>query len=323
MSSTVLNKGVFLDLETVDNGDLNRALLEASLADWQWYEFTEPGQVHTRIAAAEVVITNKCVIDRAAMAQAPHLKLIALAATGTNNVDLDAARELGVTVCNIRNYASDSVAQHTIGMMLNLLTHQPWYWSDVREGAWSKARQFCLSYRPIRQARGLNFGVIGYGALGRASGELALGLGMKLLVAERKGVPVRQGRVSFEALIAQADVISLHCPLNAETEGLIDDDVLRAMKADAVLINTARGGIVVEADLTEALRQGEIAGAAVDTLSQEPPPEDHVLLAADIPNLIVTPHNAWASRTARQAALDQLAEIVMAFSAGTAINTVN
>jgi len=315
-----LNTGVFLDLETVDSGDLDLGRLRSGVANWHWHQFSEPGDIPKRIAEAEVVICNKCVLNRAALERAPQLKLIALAATGSNNVDLDAAAQLGITVCNIRNYATDAVAQHTITLMLNLLTGQPWYWQAVRQGAWSHSRQFCLNDRPIRQVRGLSFGVIGYGVLGRASGELAKGLGMRLLVAERVGMAPREGRLAFEEVLSSADVVSIHCPLSAATEGLIDRLALRAMKKDALLINTARGGIVVEQDLADALRQGVIGGAALDTLSQEPPPEDHVLLAADIPNLIVTPHNAWASRAARQAAVDQLAQVILAFASGQAIN---
>ena len=324
MTSQILHlkTGVFLDLETVDSGDLDRRALQASLGQWQWHAFTEPGDVAQRIADAEVMISNKVVVNGSAMAQAKQLKLIALAATGTNNVDLQAAARLGITVCNIRDYATHAVAQHTITLMLNLLTGQPWYWQSVREGAWSNARQFCLNNRPIRQARGLSFGVIGHGVLGRAAGELAVSMGMKLLVAERRGAIPRDRRLAFEEVIARADVLSVHCPLNDETRGLINREVLRAMKPEALLVNTARGGIVVEQDLADALRLGEIAGAGIDTLSQEPPPGSHVLLANDIPNLIVTPHNAWASRTARQAALDQLADVIAAFAAGTVINRV-
>ncbi len=233
-----------------------------------------------------------------------------------------AAAELGITVCNIRDYASDAVAQHTITLMLNLLTAQPWYWQSVRNGDWSRSRQFCLANRPIRQARGLNFGIIGYGVLGQATARLAAALGMNVLVAERKGDAARPGRVAFAEVIQEVDVLSIHCPLSAHTEGLIDSTVLSAMKPDAILINTSRGGIVTERDLADALRKGVIAGAAIDTLSIEPPPPDHVLLQPDIPNLIVTPHNAWASRTARQAAMDQVAKVISAFVAGAAINRV-
>jgi glycerate dehydrogenase len=319
----VLQKGVFLDLETVDNGDLDRGRLSSCLVDWDWHAFSEPQQIAGRIRTADVVISNKCVLDRAALESAENLKLVALAATGTNNVDLGAASDLGITVCNIRDYASNSVAQHAITLMLNLLTAQPWYWQSVRQGDWSNSRQFCLNDRPIREFRGLNFGVIGYGVLGRATADLAESMGMKVLIAGQKGRAVRVGRVSFDELIQQTDVLSIHCPLTEETRGLIDREVMQAMKPGALLINTARGAIINERDLADCLREGIIAGAGVDVLSIEPPPPDHPLLANDIPNLIVTPHNAWASRNARQAAVDQLAELIGAFANGEAFNKVN
>jgi len=315
-------KGVFLDVETLDWGDLERAPLQACLPKWQWHEFSEHTDIARRIAGATVVVTNKCQLNRAGLQQARKLQLVAVSATGCNNVDLVAAAELGITVCNIRDYASDAVAQHTIALMLNLLTAQPWYWQSVRNGDWSRSRQFCLSHRPIRQARGLNFGIIGYGVLGQATARLALALGMNVLLAERKGEAARPGRVAFAEVIQKADVLSIHCPLSALTEGLIDGAVLGAMKPDAILINTSRGGIVVEQDLAEALRRHVIAGAAIDTLSIEPPPPDHVLLEPDIPNLIVTPHIAWASRTARQAAMDQVAKVITAFVTGNVMNQV-
>jgi len=315
--------GVFLDLETVDNGDLDRGALTRSLPDWEWHEFSSAEQVPRRIGQADVVISNKCMLDRAAIEAAPRLKLIALAATGTNNVDLNAASEHGVAVCNIRDYASDAVAQHAITLMLNLLTAQPWYWQSVRRGDWSNSRQFCLNDRPIRQAAGLKFGVVGGGVLGRATAKLAEGLGMSILLAERKNRPPRPGRIAFEQVVKETDVLSIHCPLSEETRGMVDRALMQAMKRDALLINTARGAIVNEADLADCLREGIIAGAGIDVLSQEPPPADHPLLAADIPNLLVTPHNAWASRTARQAALDQLGAIIEAFAAGRPLNQVN
>jgi glycerate dehydrogenase len=314
---------VFLDLETVDNGDLDLGRLSSCLKDWDWHAFSEPQQIAGRIRTADVAISNKCVLDRAAMESAGNLQLIALAATGTNNVDLEAASALGITVCNIRDYATNSVAQHAITLMLNLLTAQPWYWQSVRQGAWSNSRQFCLNDRPIRELRDLNFGVIGNGVLGRATAKLAEAMGMNVLIAEHKGRAVREGRVSFDEFIQKTDVLSIHCPLTEETRGLIDREVLQAMKPGALLINTARGDIINERDLAHCLREGFIAGAGLDVLSEEPPPSGHPLLANDIPNLIVTPHNAWASRTARQAAVDQLAELIRAFAAGETLNKVN
>lgn len=318
-----LQNAVFLDLETVDNGDLDRSRLSRSLPSWEWHEFTQKEQISDRITQADVVLSNKCVLDEPALASAARLKLIALAATGTDNVDLKAASARGITVCNIRDYATDAVAQHAITLMLNLLTAQPWYWQSVRRGDWSDSRQFCLNDRPIRQARGLNFGVVGCGILGSATAKLAEGLGMNVLLAERRNKTPRPGRLAFEAVVRTADVLSIHCPLSNETRGLIDRELLQAMKPDALLINTARGAIINESDLAACLREGVIAGAGVDVLSKEPPPADHPLLAEDIPNLIVTPHNAWASRAARQAAIDQLAEIIEAFVAGSPLNAVN
>jgi glycerate dehydrogenase len=323
MTTDSLENGVFLDLETVDNGDLDRSQLSSCVKRWQWHDFSEPSQIAGRILKANVVISNKCLLDRVAIESAENLKLIALAATGTNNVDLEAASDLGVTVCNIRDYATNAVAQHAITLMLNLLTAQPWYWQSVRQGAWSNSRQFCLNNRPIREFSELTLGIIGFGVLGRATAELAQSMGMNVLIAEREGGAVREGRVSFDEVIRTADVLSIHCPLTEESRGLIDREVMQAMKPDALLVNTARGGIINEQDLAACLREGIIAGAGVDTLSKEPPPSDHPLLAHDIPNLIVTPHNAWASRTARQAAVDQLAEVIRAYAAGTPLNQVN
>lgn len=318
-----LTRGVFLDIATVDSGDLDRGRLESTLDHWDWFELTEPEQIAERIAGVHAVLANKSRIGRALMEASPDLRLIALSATGTDNIDTQAASELGIAVCNIRDYCTESVAQHVITLMLNLLTGLPWYIEDVRGGAWSKAQQFCLKDRPIREARGLNFGVIGYGALGRGSAKLAQALGMNVLVAERAGQAPRPGRTAFDDVISQADVLSVHCPLTDETRGLVNRDVLQAMKPDAFLINTARGAVINATDLADALRSGEIAGAGIDTLDTEPPPPDHPLLARDIPNLIVTPHNAWGSRTARQAGLDQLAQVVEAFQQGAPINVVN
>lgn len=318
-----LSRGVFLDIATVDSGDLDRSRLQNSLDHWDWLKYTRPEQIAERAHRVNALLTNKCRISREIIESSPDLRLIALSATGTDNVDSEAASEHGVAVCNIRDYCTESVAQHVITLMLNLLTGLPWYIDDVRRGEWSKAIQFCLKDRPIREARGLAFGVVGYGTLGRQSAVLAKALGMEILVAERKGSEPREGRLSFEEVVARADVLSIHCPLTDETRGMINRDVFSRMKRDAFLINTARGAVIAAEDLAEALRSGDIAGAGVDTLNVEPPPPDHPLLAGDIPNLIVTPHNAWASRTARQAALDHLARVVEAFQAGQPINVVN
>ena len=236
---------------------------------------------------------------------------------------MEAASDRGVAVCNIRDYCTDSVAQHVLTLMFSLLTGLPWYFQRVRDGEWSRAEEFCLRERPIRETRGLRFGVIGFGTLGKRTASLAEAIGMEVMVAERRGRPPRSGRLAFEEVVSGADVLSIHCPLTDDTQGLIDREVLAAMKPEALLINTARGKVIVAEDLADALRRGRIAGAGLDTLSVEPPPPDHPLLAPDIPNLIITPHNAWASRAARQAALDQLAGVVSVFQEGGLMNAVN
>ncbi len=317
-----LSRGVFLDLGSVDNGDLDGRALDHSLPGWTWYEFTEPAEVGERIRQAEVVVSNKCVLDRNILLQAPELRLIAVAATGTNIIDIEAAAELSIAVCNVRDYATRSVAQHVITMILNLVTAQPFYGRRVRRGEWSAGRQFSLHDQTIRELQTLQLGIVGHGVLGRAVANLARTMGMNVLVAERRGCDPRPDRLGFEDVVRNADVISIHCPLNDDTRGLFDRRVLGMMKKDALLVNSARGGIVVEQDLADSLRAGEIAAAAVDTLSVEPPPPDHPLLAPDIPNLVITPHNAWASKPARQTCIDQLALVITSFQRGQPINRV-
>ncbi len=318
-----LNRGVFLDLASVDSGDLDLKKLTGALPHWQWHEFTTSGECAGRIADANVVISNKCVLDRKALSHGVALRLVVVAATGTNIIDLDAATDFNITVCNARDYATEAVNQHTITLILNQLSSQPGYRDLVRDGAWSRTQQFCLLDLPIRQAAGLNLGIIGYGVLGKRVAETARKLGMNVLIAERRGTKPTGGRHSFEDVVAHSDVISIHCPLTHETSNLFDRAMMQRMKRDAILINTARGGIVNENDLVSCLRDGIIAGAGIDVLTKEPPPPDHPLLAPGIPNLIVTPHNAWASRSARQALLDQLATTIRAYARGQPVNRVN
>lgn len=315
-----LKTGVFLDLGTVDNGDLRLDALDRTMPEWRFFDLTAPADTAERLAGADLAVTNKVRIGAAELDAAPELKLIAVAATGADVIDLNAARERGVVVCNVRDYCSESVAQHVMAMILNLVTHQAFYAARARSGEWSASGRFSLHDQPIRELSQLSLGIIGYGTLGRAVASKARALGMNVLVGERRGRNPRPSRLAFRDLIRAADIISLHCPLTPETRGMIDRDALRAMKPNAILINAARGGIVVEPDLAEALRSGDIGGAGVDVFSQEPPPPDHPLLADDIPNLVVTPHNAWASRRARQECINQLAAIIRAFERGTPFN---
>ncbi|MCB1776583.1 MAG: 2-hydroxyacid dehydrogenase, partial [Candidatus Competibacteraceae bacterium] len=281
--------GVFLDQDSLDCGDLDFGNLSQALPKLHYYAATAPDEVAERIAEAEVVISNKVQLDAAALKQARRLKLICVAATGVNNVDLEAAAQHGLTVCNCRGYGTAAVVQHVFALLLSLTTHLPKYRQAVREGRWQQARQFCLLDYPIRELAGKTLGIVGYGELGRGVARIAEAFGMKVLVAQRPSVVEEQeGRMPLPILLPQVDVLSLHCPLTPETRGLIGAWELALMKRDAILINTARGGLVDEMLLANALRQGALGGAGVDVLSLEPPAEGNPLLALDIPNLIVT-----------------------------------
>ena len=315
-------QGVFLDSETVNPDELDFRALEA-LMSWTFFPYTLPAQRVERLHGADVVITNKVVLDADTLAACPSLKLICICATGTNNVDLAAARERGITVCNVSGYARAAVAQHTLMLMLSLATHCQQYDGAVKRGDWSHARQFCLLDYPIMELAGKTLGIIGYGDLGRETARLAEAFGMTIVVAQSFSGSSHQGRLPLSELLPQSDVVSLHCPLSPQTEKLVDDAFLSQMKPGALLINTARGGLVDERALAEALRSGQLGGAGLDVLSSEPPPRDHVLLADDIPNLIITPHNAWGTRECRQRLLDGVVSNIENWKAGTPVNVVN
>lgn len=288
-----------------------------------WVDFpdTAPADIVPRLRGARVAIVNKLRIDAEMLAQLPELGMIALAATGSDNIDLAACRARGVVVSNVRGYAETSVPEHVIGLMLALSRHLLTYHQDVRAGRWPESRHFCFLDHPMRDLRGATLGLVGHGSLGQGVARLAEAFGMRILWSERPGAgQVRPGRTAFDQVLREADVLSLHCPLNDDTRGMIDAAALRAMKPQAFLINTARGALVDEAALADALRRGEIAGAAIDVLSVEPPPADHPLLAADIPNLILTPHVAWASAEAMRAMAAQVVANVEAYLAGAPRN---
>ncbi|MCF6354635.1 MAG: 2-hydroxyacid dehydrogenase [Candidatus Polarisedimenticolaceae bacterium] len=306
-------KGVFLDLETVDCGDLNLAALKQVLPQWQWHAATRTNETAERIRDATIVVSNKVVLDRESLRQARQLRLICVAATGTNNVDLQAAHELDISVTNVAGYATPSVVQHVFSLMLTLITRLADYSQAVANGAWQRSRQFCLLDFPIQELAGKRLGIVGYGELGRAVAEVAKAFGMQVLVAQRPGGSSQPNRIPLEALLPQVDLLSLHCPLAENTKNLIGQRELGLMKKGALLINTARGGIVDEAALAAALRSGKIGGAGVDVLVQEPPTKGNPLLEPGIPNLIVTPHIAWASREARQRLVDELTANIQAF----------
>ena len=307
-------RGVFLDTYPLDQGDVDLGPLAAPLSGLDRYERTAPEQLAERIADVEVVLLNKVQLDRAALTLAKRLKLVVLSATGTDNVDLDAAGELGVTVCNCRGYATASVVQHAIGLMLALTTRLIDYDRAVRAHRWQRSREFGVLDYPIHEVAGRTLGIVGYGELGRAVAQVAEALRMDVQVAERRGRDdVRPDRAPFEEVLETSDVLTLHCPLTPETRHLIDREALARMPAHALLINTARGGLIDERALSDALRRGAIGGAGVDVLSAEPPTEGNPLLEPDLPNVIVTPHAAWGSVEARRRAIAQMAESIRTF----------
>ena len=316
-------KAVFLDYESLDQHDLDLSALEASFDTLSLYPSTSQAQLLERVQHADVIISNKVIVDAATLQQCPNLKLILISATGTNNIDLIQARAQGIVVCNCQGYGTSAVAQHTLTLMLALATSLLQYDRAVQQGQWNKSPIFCLLDFPIIELEGKTLGILGYGELGQAVAKLAEAFGMKVLVGSLPNRPSDSSRIPFAALLPQVDFLSLHCPLTEDTRDLIDAKAFDAMKPSAFLINCARGGIVNEQALADALVQGKIAGAATDVLTVEPPKEGNVLLDSHLPNLIVTPHSAWGSVDARQRIVKQMVENAEAFKAGQPIRQVN
>jgi len=316
---------VFLDAATF--GDVS---LEHFSADWDCilHPSSSPDEVPDRLTGRDAVVVNKVTLDSNVLAspEARELKLIAVAATGTDNVDLEAARAHGIRVCNVPRYATQSVAQFTMALILELATHAGRYQQRVRAGAWQRSPMFTLLDYPAMELCGKSLGIIGLGSIGQAVAGMARSFGMEVLVSARPNTPppIPPGRIDFSDLLKRADVVTLHCPLTPETQNLIDSRALSLMKPTAFLVNTARGGLVHEGVLVEALKQGRLAGAALDVLSREPPPADHpvIVASAELENLVVTPHCAWSARESRQRLLDEVAENVRAFISGAERNCV-
>jgi glycerate dehydrogenase len=291
--------------------------------DWVDHDRTRPEQVVDRLAGAPIAVVNKVRIGAEALAALPQLKLIAVAATGTDNLDLAACQRQGVTVSNVRGYATTTVPEHVMALVLALRRQIVGYRADVAAGGWQKAQQFTFFNHPISDLRGSRMGIVGGGAIGQAVAALARAFGMEVVFSTQKGGPDRPHYVSFEQVVETADVLTLHCPLTPTTRGMIGRDVLRRMKRSAILINTARGPLIDDAALTEALRHTWIAGAGIDVTMPEPPPADHPLMRLlDLPNFILTPHTAWASRQAMQTLADQLIDNIEAFVDGAPRNVV-
>ena len=316
-------RGVFLDADSIRPHELDLNALKAAVPDLTFYAHTNRSDVVERMRSARIVICNKTPMSREVLAAARHVKLIAVAATGVNNVDLAAAHEHGVVVCNARGYATSSVVQVVFAMILGLMTRMVEYRSAVSAGVWQRSEQFCALRFPFSELLGKRIGIIGYGEIGRAVTRVAHAFGMVTLIAERSGAAcVREGRAAFDDVLARADILTVHCPLGPATQDLIAEREIACMKRGTLLINAARGGVVNEPALYDALKRGHLGGAGVDVLTSEPPARGNPLLDDTLPNLLVTPHIAWASREARQRLVDQIVENINAFCAGAPRNVV-
>ncbi|HHX2512269.1 TPA: D-2-hydroxyacid dehydrogenase [Neisseria subflava] len=287
------------------------------------YGTTEAHETLERIRGADIVITNKVVISAQAFAENPQLKLVAVTATGVNNVDVEAAKQNGTAVCNIRAYGNESVAEHAFMMMITLMRNLPAYQRDVAAGLWENSPFFCHLGAPMRDLNGKTLAIFGRGNIGKTLATYAQAFKMNVVFAEHKNAQsVRDGYISFEEAIRSADVVSLNCPLTPQTANMIGEAELQQMKPGAILINCGRGGLVDEAALVAALKYGQIGGAGFDVLTQEPPRDGNPLLKTRLPNLIVTPHIAWASQEAANRLFEILLDNINRFVAGNPQNLV-
>ncbi|MEZ8796403.1 D-2-hydroxyacid dehydrogenase [Vibrio cyclitrophicus] len=316
-------KVVFLDRATIPSQIHLKPL--SFEHEWLEYDFTAPDLVAERVLDADVIITNKVVLNADNLSQAQQLKLIAVSATGVNNVDVDYCNEKNIAVANIQGYATQSVPEHVIAMLFALKRNLVGYHQDIEAGEWQKDKQFCFFTHPIQDIAGSTLGLMGSGSLGQATAALAKAIGMKVIFAERKGADsCREGYLPFDAVLQQADAISLHCPLTEATRNLISEPELAMMKPSAVLINTGRGGLVDEQALVEALVNHQIAGAGMDVFTQEPADKSNPLLAnSHLSNLLLTPHVAWGSDSSIQKLSDILMDNIEAFVEGKPQNLVS
>ncbi|MBG0800977.1 D-2-hydroxyacid dehydrogenase [Methylocystis sp. H4A] len=309
------HKIVFLDRETLD-ANVRKPNFPHEYTE---YAQTAPDQIVERLKGATICITNKVPLREATLKQLPGLKLIAVAATGTDVIDKAYTSGNGIVVSNIRNYAFNTLPEHVFALLFALRRNLVNYYNSVRQGRWGEANQFCYFDYPIYDIAGSTLGIIGYGALGKEIEKRATALGMKVLINDVTDVP---NKVDIPTILREADVITLNLPLTPETKNMIGAKEFASMKTSACIINTARGGIVDEAALADALRKGVIAGAGMDVLTVEPPKNGNILLDPTIPNLIITPHVAWASKEAMQVLADQLVDNIDAFVAGSPRNVV-
>ncbi|MEX2494770.1 MAG: D-2-hydroxyacid dehydrogenase [Woeseia sp.] len=319
-------RAVFLDFATLGPsgpGQLDASALLKVLPALEFIDSTPGNEIAERLNDAEFVLTNKARLGAPVLAGATKLRYIGLTATGTDNVDLDAARKRQIAVTNIRAYCTRSVVEHVFAVLLNLTHSIRQYRQAVAAGDWRRSQDFCLLEYPIRELSAMTLGVVGYGELGSAVAKMGEAFGMRTLIGRRRGAAAsNDGRVDFQELLERSDVVSLHCPLREETTNLLSAAEFGSMRRQSILINTARGGLVDSQALVDALRDGKIAGAAIDVLREEPPVNGDPLLDYEGANLILTPHIAWGTIEARQNALDELAGNVAAFLEGEERNRV-
>lgn len=315
----------FLDKASLYPDDLDFSLLN-DVASWQWFDHANVSDIQHELKDAEIIVSNKVILDREIINSSNRLKLICVAATGVNNVDIDAARQQGITVCNVRAYATSSVAQHVFSLILSLNRKLSAYKQAVTDGQWSRSDFFCYFGEPLSDLEGKVIGIIGFGELGQAIARIAKCFGMEVLVArshkmgDEEHLP--EGRVDLSTLLSSSDVVSLHCPLTENNFHIISANELEVMKPEAILINTARGGLIDEMALLDALKNKVIAAAGLDVLEQEPPSVSHALINHHADNLIITPHIAWASRQSRQRLIDEIAKNIQAYLNGQPRNIV-
>lgn len=313
--------GVILDSKTIGKG-VNLETITDLLDSWDVFELTSRSETNQRISGADVVLTNKVRIDKSNLRSAKKLKFISVLATGTDHIDLKEACQSDVKVSNVRGWCTPSVTQHTVALLLSLTNKVSQYSADVCSGKWQSSDTFALLNYHTEEISGKTIGIFGFGELGQSFSNVMKSFGAKVLLGERKNLPPRAGRKSFEETLERSDFISLHCPLTQENFHMIDKMALKRMKSSAFLINTARGGLINSDHLLEALSSGEIAGAALDVLETEPPRNNEPLSTVKMPNLIISPHVAWSAIESRKRLVEQTHENIKSFLSGQPIRLV-
>lgn len=313
--------GVILDSKTIGK-DVDIGPITNLLDSWDVFDLTDSSETNQRIHDADVVLTNKVKIDKSNLGAAKKLKFVSVLATGTDHIDLEEAFKSGVQISNVRGWCTPSVTQHTVALLLSLTNKVSQYSADVYSGKWQSSDTFALLNYHTEELSGKTLGIFGFGELGKAFSSVMRSFGAKILLGEKKNRRPREGRTSFEATLEKSDFISLHCPLTRENTHMIDEAALKRMKGSAFLVNTARGGLINSRHLLDALSSGEIAGAALDVLEEEPPSESELLSASKIPNLIISPHVAWSAVESRKRLVEQTQENIKSFLRGQPVRLV-